>query len=113
MSFRVGAPVAVMLATVVHTAAASERAFAAESPAPDLSWALKGGATHSARGARAYLAQQAATAIHSLDWQSGAVPAAPHEALVCPAGVRREPAGPFCLSPAQQPARSTHQHSAP
>jgi len=112
-SLRVGAPVAVVLATVVHTAAADGRVFAAESPEPDLSWALKGGATLSARGARAYFAQRAATNIHSLDWLSGALPAAPHAALPCPAQARQASAGPLFLSLAQQPARSTHQQSAP
>jgi len=113
LSLRVGAPVAVVLATVVHTAAADGRLFAVESPEPDLSWALKGGATLSARGARAYLAQRAATAIHSLDWLSGALPAVPHVALACPAQARPASVSLLFLSLAQQPARSTHQQSAP
>jgi hypothetical protein len=102
--------VAVVLATVVHTATADDRVFAAASPAPDLSWALKGGATLSARGTQAYFAKKAATAIHSLDWLSGAVPAAPHQAPPCTAPWRNLP---NCATLAQQPAHSTHQHSAP
>ena len=113
LSLRVGAPMAVVLATVVQTAAADGRIFAIESPEPDLSWALKGGATLSARGARAYFAQRAATAIHSLDWLSGALPAAPLQARSCPAQARPASAGPLFPALAQQPARSTHQQSAP
>jgi len=113
LSLRVGAPVAVVLATVVHTAAADGRIFEVESPEPDLSWALKGGATLSARGTRAYFAQRAATAIHSLDWLSGALPGVPHHAPPFPAQASPASAGPLFLSLAQQPARSTHQQSAP
>lgn len=113
MSLRVGASVAVVLATVVQAAAADGRVLAAESPAPDLSWALAGGAALSVRSARVYLARQAVTAIHSWDWLTGAAPAASLAALNAPALVSQAFAGPLFLSPAQQPARGTCQHSAP
>jgi hypothetical protein len=115
LSMRVSAPAVVVLATVVNAAAAMEAPLAsAAPPAPDLSWALKGGVTEASRGTRAYLAQKAATRIHSLDWLAGAtcepfgwradvLPACGLEA--CAAELHQ----PF----AEQSTHSTHQHSAP
>jgi len=113
LGIRVGAPAVVVLATVVNAAVAGDQLLAAaESQAPDLSWALKGGATPCVRGARAYLAQKAATTIHSLDWLSGALPASSSVCALLPAVPRPAPA-PVALSRLEQPAHSTHQHSAP
>jgi len=102
-----------VLATVVHTAAADARALPLDKPRrPDLSWRSK--AAHALCPRRgAYFARRAATAIHSLDWLSGALPATPPEAQQTPEQALQTRLSPLFIPPAQQPAHSTHQHSAP
>jgi hypothetical protein len=108
----VGAPAVVVLATVVNAAAASDRVFApADTATPDLSWALKGG-SHAARNTRVYLAKHAANTIHSLDRLAAAAPYVAVVALAAAPSFEPRSVPPF-QAPAQQPARSTHQHSAP
>ncbi len=110
---KLGAPAAVVLATVVNVAfagntTATERELS--SPQPDLSWALSGGATHAAQSTRAAIARNAVKNIHSQDRLGGApalslcaTPLLPQRALAdaaLPARVQPHP-------------RSTFQHSAP
>jgi hypothetical protein len=113
--FKVTAPAVVVLAAVVNAAAGSAvlaEARVAPGPLPhgaDLSWAVRGGATHSVKTTREFLAKKAAKNIHSLDQISGATSlvvlhAAP--AAVVPDSVERVPL-------AFTHVRSSHQHSAP
>ncbi|MCY3018355.1 MAG: hypothetical protein NTW87_04895 [Planctomycetota bacterium] len=110
-SLKVGAPAVVVLATVVNAAAASDHVLAS-AQTPDLSWALQGGATHGGRMTRAYLARRAATAIRTLDQISSAAKT-PCDALGVAQPAAMAGPGTTIVSPAQQPAHSTHQHSAP
>ena len=115
---KVGAPAVVVLATIVNVATAGNIACAQELSSPqtltaDLSWALKGGATHDAKSTRVYIARKAATSIHSLDRLSGA-----QANLTCSvaADVPVDPCA--CLRvgsihPSQDHIASSHQHSAP
>jgi len=106
------APAVMVLATIVN-AAADDQMFAASRTAPDLSWAVSGGATHSAQSARVFIARQAATTIHSMDRFAGAVAVVPlTERGETPTYFQSTPANLF-ITPACQPAHSTHQHSAP
>ena len=115
---KMGAPAVVMLATIVNVAtgaSVSAHEFAGPQNLPaDLSWALKGGATHAAQSTRVYIARKAATSIHSLDRLSGAqaaqVCSAPVDVPVDPcACLRDEPS----RDSAQFHALSSFQHSAP
>lgn len=115
---KMGAPAVVMLATIVNVAAgasvsAHELAGPQTLPA-DLSWALKGGATHAAQCTRVYIARKAATSIHAQDRLNGA-----QAAQACSAAVE-VPLGPCACSrdaasrdSAQSHSRSSFQHSAP
>src|SRR4051812_39946388 len=70
---KVGAPAVVVLAaTLVNAAVAGTPESYREHAPADLSWALKGGATHAARSTRIAMARNAATSIDSLDRLSGA-----------------------------------------
>jgi hypothetical protein len=100
-----------MLATVVNAAAANDCVFAAPTTAShDLSCVI-GGGTHSVQSARTHIAKKAARTIDSLDKLSGA-DASPRltEVVSTPA----ISTGCIIAIPATlDPARSTHQHSAP
>ncbi|HEY3322129.1 MAG TPA: hypothetical protein VGP72_16810 [Planctomycetota bacterium] len=110
---KVGAPAVVMLATIVNVAVgdtACAAALSAQPCRPDLSWALKGGATHAAQSTRVLMARKAATQIRSLD--ADAVPAA-----ACSPQIAILPEVPSAasaqLAPAADHRTSTYQHSAP
>ncbi len=111
---KVTAPAVVVLATVVNAAAGQPAMAQPQQSTPDLAWAVKGGATHSARNARVFFAEKAATAIHSLDRLSG-VPAAQPALEIQPFApyAGSAPLHGYAYSPVLQPAHSTHQHSAP
>jgi hypothetical protein len=114
--FKVTAPAVVVLAAVVNAAAGSAvlaEARVAPSPLPegaDLSWAVRGGATHSVKTTREFLAKKAAKNIDSLDQLSGAPVAvvlhATPTAVVLDRNIERAPL-------AFTHVRSSHQHSAP
>jgi hypothetical protein len=115
---KVGAPAVVMLATIVNVAAAApalahDMSGSQNLPA-DLSWALKGGATHAAQSTRAYIARKAATSIHSLDRLSGAQA---HVARCAAVDVPLDPCACLRVDPSRDNAQfhtlSSFQHSAP
>lgn len=106
------APAVVVLATIVNAAAHDQMMMGPPAP-PDLSWAVKGGATHSAQSARVFIARQAATTIHSMDRFAGAVPVITSLAQQGDSVPTQPAPATHSYNPALQPARSTHQHSAP
>lgn len=70
---KISVPAVVVFAAAVGTAMADESSLSRpHAVAPDLSWAVHGGATHSVRGTRVYLARTATTAINSWDRLCGA-----------------------------------------
>ena len=112
---KVGAPVAVLFATVVNAASACDPAALAapKNPgAPDLSWALQCGATR-AHSTRTLIAKRAATTIQSMDRYFGAEPGylllntRPVQAVEDTRVVS------VVLPPSQLHTESTHQHAAP
>ena len=113
--FKISAPAVVVLAAAVSTAVANETLpTRPDAIAPDLSWAVLGGATHSVRGTRAYIARTAATAINSLDRLCGAKSEIHNKAFnhisysSCQVVVTRTINSVFnCI------IHSSHQHSAP
>jgi len=107
---KVGASAAVVLATMVNAAAAGDQLQPPPTTTSDLSWAVRGDASHSVKTARVYFAKKAVKAIHSQDQLSGAQ-AAPY-VVVCSAEFVPVEA-PALIRPAQQPACSSHQPSAP
>ncbi len=111
---KVTAPAVVVLATVVNAAAANGNCIPAQASGPDLSWAVRGDATHSVKTARAYFAEKAATAIHSLDRLSGAsLPQTVQCQIPCDPADSAAPNRGDAPSAGPQSVRSTHQHSAP
>jgi hypothetical protein len=99
----------VVLATVVN-AAAVEPASLPEKGLPDLSWAVRGGGTHSVKSTKAYFAKKAVTAIDSADQLSSAPLSTVETPCVADLTPAREPS---LVRDWQCPARSSHQHSAP
>ena len=114
-NIKISAPAVVMLAAAVNTALAGECALELpETSVPDLSWAVRGGATHSVHSARVYLAHKATTAIYSIDRLCGACA----EYVFISASGHAVPSGPAWTSLRQDSSpfsfmHSTHQHSAP
>jgi hypothetical protein len=107
--FKIGAPAVVVLATVVNAAACDQNVDLVRQSAPDLSWAVTGGAQGS--DTRTIIAQRAAKDIRTLDRVSGA-PALNFTVAPVPTDVAPNSHNLFLpLSTLQ--AESTHQHSAP
>lgn len=109
--FKIGAPAVVVLATVVNAAACDQSMLASQNSAPDLSWAINGGATH-VSNTRTILAQRAVKTICSIDRYFGARPAMNLSEPVivldaCESSVD------VLLPLSTLQAQSTHQHSAP
>jgi hypothetical protein len=104
----IGAPVAVVLATVVNASAFP--ALPTEALAPDLSWVVRCGATET-DSARSLLARRAASEIRSIDRFFGAEPAYLRVQLI----VETPCADSFAVAdvPGQRHTRSTYQHAAP
>lgn len=119
----IGAPAVVMLATCVSAQAAPSAEDLLESAeqllprcaAPDLGWVLQGGAACSAKQARKALAFQAAYVIHTLDRLSCTRTCGVPEKLDASAHGQHARRLPLAANPFKQldPARSTHQFSAP
>jgi hypothetical protein len=109
---KVGAPVAVVLATVVNAASACDPATMPKPvAAPDLSWALNCGAT-AAGNTRTLLAERAAKTIHSLDRYFGAEPG--YTPYIVPVqSVEQTIWTSVVLAPSQLHIDSNHQHAAP
>ena len=110
---KVGAPAVVVLAaTLMNAAAAAPQATLHDSTPADLSWALKGGATHAARSTRILIAQKAVTSIDSLDRIGGAQTVHPGLLTLQPdCAVRSTSAD--STSGGSDHTDSSHQHSAP
>lgn len=110
---KVGAPVAVVLATVVNAASACDPGTMQRSvAAPDLSWAVQCGAT-SASNTRTLLAQRAAKTIHSIDRYFGAAPGYTPFLMAPVQSVEQTDETSIVLPPSQLHIDSTHQHAAP
>jgi len=103
-----GAPVAVVLATVVNASAFTPADTAREAAAPDLSWAVRCGATEAVT-TRTMLARRAASTIRAIDRYFGAqmsqlrIQFRPQEA--------RDVA--FVFSPGRLHTATSHQFAAP
>jgi hypothetical protein len=110
--FRIGAPAVVVLATVVNAAAACDQsALLPQHSAPDLAWAVNGGATQ-VSNTRTILAQRAVKTIRTLDRYFGAQPAmnvAEQTVVLASVPQSHEDVLPLCTLQSE----STHQHSAP
>jgi len=117
---KVGAPVAVLFATVVNAASACDPAAMASLPknpgAPDLSWALQCGAT-SAHSTRTLIAKRAASTIQSMDRYFGAEPGYLLQSNAPIQNVEESFVVGAVLPPNQLQLQlhteSTHQHAAP
>ncbi len=113
---KVGAPVAVLFATVVNAASACDPAAMASLPknpgAPDLSWALQCGAT-SAHSTRTLIAKRAASQIQSMDRYFGAEPGYLLQNSAPIQRVEETRVVSVVLPPNQLHTESTHQHAAP
>ena len=115
---KVGAPVAVLFATVVNAASACDPAAMASLPknpgAPDLSWALQCGAT-SAHSTRTLIAKRAASKIQSMDRYFGAEPGYLLQSSAPIQTVEEALVVSVVLPPNQHQlhTESTHQHAAP
>jgi hypothetical protein len=107
--FKIGAPAVVVLATVVNAAACDQKVDFVRQTAPDLSWAVTGGAQGS--NTRTIIAQRAAKNIRTLDRVFGA-PALNFAAAPVPTDIAPASHGLFLALSTLQ-ADSTHQHSAP
>lgn len=111
---KVGAPVAVVLATVVNAASACDPATIApkNNAAPDLSWAVQCGATR-AHSARTLLARRAASTIQSMDRYFGAEPGYSHLRVLPVVPADETTIVSVVLPTSQLHTESTHQHAAP
>ena len=118
-----GTPAVVMLAACVGAQASAQaddslcacQALQAGCPSPDLGWALQGGAACSAKQTRKALAHQAAFVIHTLDRLSSTRTSEVPVCLTASAHGQRNASRLLDANQIHQldPARSTHQVSAP